>query len=153
MGPPAAGKSTWIYKNMLMHNNFVASSDQIIEEIANDYDLSYNECFKNLIGFADQVFWHNLKLANFDGENVIIDRTNMSVKSRKRYFELFKDYEFHAVVFPAPEKKEWDRRLNSRPGKNIPEEVIAGMLKSFEMPTIEEGFSSITIIEPELETI
>jgi hypothetical protein len=38
---------------------------------------------------------------------------------------------------------ELKQRLASRPGKEIPDAVVEGMLASFEMPTEEEGFDEI----------
>ena len=56
---------------------------------------------------------------------------------------MLPDYEHIAVVFKTPEHKELVRRLFSRPGKEIPEHVIASMIASFEMPDEQEGFAEI----------
>jgi hypothetical protein len=56
---------------------------------------------------------------------------------------MLPDYEHVAVVFPAPSRIELKSRLASRPGKEIPDVVIEGMLVSFETPTEEEGFNEI----------
>jgi predicted kinase len=77
------------------------------------------------------------------GRDIIWDQTSTSVKSRKRKFNMLPDYEHIAVVFKTPEHKELMRRLFSRPGKDIPDHVIASMIASFEMPTEEEGFKEI----------
>ena len=58
-------------------------------------------------------------------------------------------YRFDAVVFPNPDPAEWERRLNSRPGKTIPDNIIRNMVASFRMPTPEEGFVNIHIEEPD----
>jgi gluconate kinase len=46
-------------------------------------------------------------------------------------------------VFKTPEADELKRRLESRPGKSIPDHVIKSMIDNFEMPTEEEGFKEI----------
>ena len=74
---------------------------------------------------------------------IIWDQTSTTVKSRARKFNMLPDYEHVAVVFKTPEHKELMRRLMSRPGKEIPEHVIASMIASWEDPTEEEGFSEI----------
>lgn len=146
VGVPGSGKSTWIYNNFSISGD-VVSSDNIIEEIAEEWGYSYDEIFKDVIGFADRVFWDQIKNWSNERFDLIIDRTNMSVKSRRKYFDILlpKGYTFHAVVFPTPEEVEWKRRLASRPGKTIPQDILNSMQKSFVMPTTEEGFSSVTM--------
>ena len=51
-----------------------------------------------------------------------------------------------AVVFRTPEEKELQRRLNSRPGKVIPPDVVKSMIDNFEEPTKEEGFDEIVAV-------
>lgn len=110
--------------------------------------MTYNEGFSDLIGFATEVMWRMLATGAKWEYDIIIDRTNMSSKARKKYFNLLRPYgyTFEAVVFEIPEKEEWDRRLNSRPGKTIPPDVIQNMVDRFEMPTEAEGFDKITTV-------
>jgi tRNA uridine 5-carbamoylmethylation protein Kti12 len=49
-------------------------------------------------------------------------------------------------VFPTPPEDELKRRLGSRPGKNIPDNVIKKMIKGFTLPTPEEGFDEIVML-------
>ena len=77
------------------------------------------------------------------GRDIIWDQTSTSVKSRAKKFAMLPDYYHIAVVFKTPEQTELIRRLFSRPGKEIPEHVIASMIASFEMPTEDEGFKEI----------
>ena len=155
VGPPAAGKSTWVEKEF-QGECHVVSTDDIIQEIADNDGKTYNETFAKYIKAAEVIMWQEFdRMVNGDYNPIVVDRTNMSVKSRRRFFERLRNfhkghgYQLHAVVFPKPEDEEYERRLNSRPGKTIPEPVINGMLASFEMPTESEGFTSIRVIEPE----
>lgn len=152
VGPPGSGKSTWVEKEF-QGECFVVSSDKIIEEIAAEKNQTYNEVF-HYAKVAESMMWQEFdKAIETKHDPIVVDRTNMSVKSRRRFFERLRNfhkghgYQLHAVVFPKPEDKEHERRLNSRPGKTIPWEVINGMLASFQMPTTQEGFVSVTIIE------
>jgi len=77
------------------------------------------------------------------GRDIIWDQTSTTVKSRAKKFAMLPDYEHIAVVFNTPEHKELYRRLLSRPGKDIPDHVIASMIAGFEMPTLEEGFKEV----------
>lgn len=153
VGPPAAGKTTWIQKEF-QGEIFTVSSDDIIQEIADEEDSTYDEVFAKYAKVAEKMMWEDFDhLVGGDYTPIIVDRTNMSVKSRRKFFERLRNfhkghgYKLHAVVFPKPEEAEYERRLNGRPGKTIPEAVINGMLASFEMPTESEGFTSIRVIE------
>jgi predicted kinase len=77
------------------------------------------------------------------GHTIIWDQTSTTVKSRARKFHMLPDYEHIAVVFRTPEHKELVRRLMSRPGKEIPDHVVASMIASWEDPTEQEGFKEI----------
>jgi gluconate kinase len=56
---------------------------------------------------------------------------------------MLPDYYHIAVVFKTPNKEELTRRLNSRPGKFIPDEVVENMIANFEMPSENEGYKEI----------
>jgi predicted kinase len=150
VGVPASGKSTWITNNIRDISPYavIISTDDIIQELADSYNLTYNEVFKETIRFAEMVMNKNIEWAAEDADDMIVDRTNMTVKSRKQYIDKLCDYgyEFECVVFPVPDTEEWSRRLNSRPGKNIPQEAIDRMVNSYQEPTLEEGFKKITFI-------
>lgn len=149
VGPPGVGKSTWI-RNEFSGTKYVLSTDDIIQDFADHDGKTYNEVFTKYIKIADEMMWALFK-AYLDKElsPIIVDRTNMNRKSRARFIKRFKNrgYTVHAVVFPKPDDEEYERRLNSRPGKTIPWEVINGMLAAFQMPSTDEGFESVTVIE------
>lgn len=149
VGVPGSGKSTWLFmNNMGQPSESIISTDTTIESIAEDFGMTYNEAFSDLIKFAEKIMWKQLEYAVTYQENIIIDRTNLSVSSRKRFIKFLPGYEFEAVVFPTPESEEWSRRLNSRPGKTIPLDVLQSMAKNFDEPSEAEGFSKITYINP-----
>jgi predicted kinase len=143
VGVPGSGKSTWIQEYMPMAN--VMSTDIVIENVAKSYGMSYNEGFKDLISFAEKVMWRHITLAHMRQEDYVIDRTNLSAKSRKKFIDKLKlhGYEIECVVFHTPEPEEWKRRLDSRPGKTIPQEALDRMVNSYEIPLMSEGFTSI----------
>ena len=149
IGVPASGKSTWIFHQNLGDNDCVISTDNIIQDIAHEYVMSYDQAFKNLIGFAKEVMWNDFVNAYSCGDNIYIDRTNLSAKSRKKFIDRLKkqNYSIEAVVFETPEKDEWERRLNSRVGKTIPKHVLDSMVNSYEIPLKSEGFENITFIK------
>jgi predicted kinase len=154
VGAPASGKSTWLRTKYGEYGTYVASTDNIIEEIASSYGMTYNEGFKELIGFADKVMWRMITTCMMRQLDFTIDRTNLTAKSRKKFIDKLKlhRYEIECVVFPevgskALSHEEWKRRLNSRPGKTIPQEALDRMVNSYEIPLMSEGFSNIIFIE------
>lgn len=148
IGAPGTGKSTWLASQQMHSFAYIASTDNIIQCTAEDNGMTYDEAFKDLIAFAEKAMWRNIKMAAEEGDPIYIDRTNMTAKGRQKFVQFLKPYGyvFEAVVFLPPEESEWQRRLNSREGKTIPDHIINSMLKSFTMPTVSEGFNTITIV-------
>lgn len=148
IGVPGSGKSTWLAAQGDIERTMVISTDDTIQRIADEYEMTYNEAFPDLIKFAEKVMWKSLEDSAYFGDDIIIDRTNLSVGSRKRFIKFLQGYEFEAVVFLTPESEEWNRRLNSRTNKTIPINVLQSMAKNFDEPSEAEGFSKITYINP-----
>lgn len=152
IGVPGSGKSTWVEKEFQGECTHLGS-DVIIEAIAKENGQTYDETFTKYAKIADRMMMEEFdKSVGYGCTPIIIDRTNMSIKSRARFFDrlrvFYKDhgYKIHAVVFPKPNDKEHKRRLNNRPGKTIPSKVIDSMLASFQMPSLAEGFDTIKIV-------
>lgn len=143
IGVPGSGKSTWIKNQTWALGMFVVSTDNLVEAYAKEQGKTYSQVFKDYMPtavklMADQVVFcreHNLDL--------IWDQTSTTVASRTRKFNMLPDYEHIAVVFRTPEKAELERRLGSRPGKEIPAYVVEQMIDGFQMPTEDEGFTEI----------
>lgn len=148
IGVPGSGKTTWMQNQEWIDSMYIASTDDVIELVVDQFCITYNEGFKDLIKFAEKVMWRELELAAVDGDPIYIDRTNMTAKSRKRFIDMLKPYgyEFEAVVFSTPDASEWKQRLDSRPFKTIPQDAIDRMVTSYEQPTEAEGFSAITFM-------
>lgn len=143
IGVPGAGKSTWITQQEWAKDCVVVSTDEFVEDYARECGSTYNEVFEDYMPTAVQLMADKVVRAREAGKDIIWDQTSVSEKSRKRKFNMLRDYEHIAVVFKTPEHKELMDRLNSRPGKDIPDHVIASMIASFEMPTEDEGFKEI----------
>lgn len=147
IGVPAAGKSTW-YKNQDWlgddkKDHKYVSTDQHVEGYARDHGKTYSEVFVEYMPTAIKQMMVNVNMASAYRLDIVWDQTSTTVTSRVRKFNALPDYEHIAVVFKTPEHKELMRRLMSRPGKEIPDHVIASMIASWEEPTLEEGFTEI----------
>jgi predicted kinase len=140
---PASGKSTWIKEQEWALGLTVVSTDAFVEDYARSVGKTYSEVFNDYMPRAVELMAEQVVNARKLGHTIIWDQTSTTVASRKRKFNMLPDYEHIAVVFPTPPRQELKRRLDSRPGKEIPDVVIEGMLASFEMPTEEEGFKEI----------
>ena len=143
IGVPGAGKSTWIKNQDWAVGLPVISTDNFVEAYAKEQGKTYNEVFKDYMPIAVKLMANQAKICEANGLDVIWDQTSTTVASRRRKFNTLPGYEHIAVVFPTPDAEELARRLNSRPGKNIPDDVMRSMIEGFEMPTEEEGFKEI----------
>jgi predicted kinase len=143
IGVPCAGKSTWIKNQVWALGLTVVSTDAFVEDYARSVGKTYSEVFAEYMPKAVDLMAEQVVRARELGHTIIWDQTSTTVKSRARKFNMLPDYEHIAVVFPTPEHKELMRRLMSRPGKEIPDHVIASMIAGWEDPTEEEGFKEI----------
>ena len=143
VGVSGSGKTTWINNQDWALPYAKVSTDKWVEIYAQEVGKTYSEVFTDFMPTAVDLMAKEVVVAREMGRNIIWDQTSTTVKSRARKFHMLPDYEHIAVVFKTPEHKELMRRLMSRPGKEIPEHVIAGMIAGFETPTEEEGFKEI----------
>lgn len=143
IGVPGSGKSTWIKNQPWALGLTVVSTDPFVEDHARAQGKTYSEVFNEYMPRAVDLMVEQVVFAREHGHTVIWDQTSTTVKSRARKFSMLPDYEHVAVVFETPSRIELRRRLDSRPGKEIPWVVVEGMLASFEMPSKEEGFKEI----------
>ena len=140
-GVPASGKSTYAEGWANMHVR--VSSDQVIEDLAFEHDMTYSEMFSYAIKYSNETAIRNFKNALATGTDVIIDRTNLTKKSRRMWIQDAKKagYQISCVSFAVPSNL--NERLASRIGKNIPEDVIKTMIENYQKPEYEEGFDLI----------
>lgn len=145
IGVPCSGKSTWVENQIGDNDNiFIASTDNLIDAIAKLNHKSYNDVFHDTIKDAEKTMYKGLAIAVQDNMDIVWDQTNLTRKNRAKKLILIPDhYEKIAVVFSIPPIDELEKRLASRPGKNIPENVMRNMVYSFEYPEKDEGFDYI----------
>lgn len=143
IGVPGAGKSTWIKNQDWAVDIPVVSTDNFVEAYAKEQGKTYNEVFKDYMPTAVKLMANQALICQANDLDVIWDQTSTTINSRKRKFNTLPKYEHIAVVFATPNKEELARRLASRPGKNIPADVMRSMIDGFDMPTEDEGFKEI----------
>jgi predicted kinase len=143
IGVPGSGKSTWIKNQDWALGLTIVSTDAFVEDYARAQGKTYSEVFEEYMPRAVELMAQQVVFAREHDHTVIWDQTSTTVASRARKFRMLPDYEHIAVVFQTPDEEEHQRRLKTRPGKIIPEEVLFDMVWNFEMPSEEEGFKEI----------
>lgn len=148
VGLPGSGKSTYVY----MNDKAAISRDDILMRYGfKKYNqVEYSDIWRNLTDSdqkeIDSLFNDKFLRALQKNQNILIDKTNTSVKSRRRLFtasSLVKNYHKKAVVFLTPYTMILNRlEKRNTTGKVINKDVVDTMLKSFVMPTYDE-FDSI----------
>jgi len=147
VGVPGSGKSTWYnnFKEMLGDAVYV-STDYFVEQHAQACGSTYSEVFDAYMPTAVDLMAQVVVNARASNRDIVWDQTSVTVKTRKRKFNMLPNYDHVAVVFATPEKAELDRRLANRPGKTIPAHVVTSMINNFQMPTVAEGFKEIRYV-------
>jgi predicted kinase len=143
VGVPGSGKSTWVDNQDWAITCARVSTDKWVEIYAKEVGRTYSEVFTDFMPTAVELMAKEVIAAREMGRNIIWDQTSTTIASRAKKFRMLPDYEHIAVVFQTPEHSELMRRLQGRPGKEIPDHVIASMIASWEHPTEEEGFKEI----------
>lgn len=148
VGVPGSGKSTWISKAPVDWNNtVVASTDNYVEQEAKRQGKTYTEVFKNVMPTAVKHMANTVIDAVRKNQDIIWDQTSTTRHTRAKKLRMLpSNYQTIAVVFPTPDEKELARRLGSRPGKTIPDEIIKDMISRWEEPSSDEGFDKIIYV-------
>lgn len=147
-GLPASGKSTYVNRLLDVYPNaVVCSTDNYIESVAKTRNQNYDHVFFETISEATTVMWNDFENAIAEDKVIIFDQTNLSFKKRRLILNRVpKHYEKIAIWVEMPDNKEWARRLESRPGKNIPGHILVAMVQNATKPEIHEGFDEIKIV-------
>lgn len=88
-------------------------------------------------------------------KHLILDATSLTKKDRKNHIALAKSFgcQIVAIVPTAVHCKDLCKLRNSNRKRKVPEDVIDRHFEKFEMPTLEEGFDEIRMIENATDTI
>lgn len=145
VGVPGSGKSTWVKNQTWALGMVVASTDVWVEHFAKKEGKTYSEVFNEYMPKAVNLMTDQVCFCRDNNLDLIWDQTSTSIATRAKKIRMLPDYYKIAVVFKTPEEDELKRRLASRPGKEIPWEVVSSMAASLvaEPPTEAEGFNEI----------
>lgn len=151
VGLPASGKSTAraaAAASGPAEHSYQYSTDDKVDEWAAELGVAYDEIWEERIKEATAVSDQEVKAAIEAGRNVLWDQTNMTRKKRAkilRHFDNTYRKECICILPPMDEEQEAElqRRLDSRPGKKIPDFVMRNMRSSFQLPSVNEGFNRV----------
>ena len=145
VGVPASGKSTFADQFLKDQPSWKhISSDKWIEHFCSIAGLTYNEGFSQFIKDAGRLMNEELASSVKAGLNLVWNQTNLTSDSRKKKLQSIpKDYSKVCIYFPKPEDEEWRRRLATRPGKSIPENILDNMVRTVIIPNEAEGFDKV----------
>lgn len=139
IGPPNAGKSTYLSKNA--GSDLVICRDDVITSMFPN--LTYDEAYRKAdSSVVDKKFNDLVQQAVKDKvDRVYFDLTNMAPKSRRRCSGAFgKDYKVKMVVFlTAYETLMKRNKVRAQTGKSIPDFVMKDMMKRFLFPLADEA--------------
>jgi len=136
IGPPGSGKTTWIKEH---NNNYdVVSRDEIMMSLAYDIDpeLSYNDAWKTIDQkIVDKTLQKRFTTLLRSGENIIVDMTCMSSKSRRKWINPAKQKGYHIIGnVMMTGYEELLKRNAERTEKNIDKSIIQRMCRNFRFP-------------------
>ena len=137
-GLPGSGKSTYAERLEAEEGFIIHSSDKIRAELGDVNDQSKNEDVFNLLHKRVKADLNNRK-------NVCYDATNLNRKRRMAFLKELKNIECRKIcVFIATP---WEICLaqNFARDRQVPQEVMSRMYKSFQMPSIYEGFDEVIV--------
>ena len=150
VGLPAAGKSTRAGALTAVNPElFVYSTDNHIEQCAKQNGWTYDQAFAEFIESATKHMNEQINIAIRSRQDIVWDQTNLSAKKRAKIINRMRQagyrVECECLVFPQGDSQweDWQWRMQSRPGKTIPDSVIESMMDSFVRPTVEEGFDAV----------
>lgn len=140
-GLPGSGKTTYSMSDAFKYYVRL-SSDDYIDSIAAISGKTYNEVFTQTIKQSNKLFFDGVKYFSDTNYNILVDKTNLTVKSRKNLIRKFTKHSPIIVFFDV----NFDTLLkrNTRSGKIFSEELLREMYERLEPPNDTEA-SLVTI--------
>lgn len=146
VGPPLSGKDTFLNSQDITDFTVISRDDILMSLHDNS---SYSEAFDKVDQKeVDRLLNKKIQDSISKKENVIINMTNLSPKSRNKNLCKFPNSDYYkiAVVFPKLDLTDYINRNEGRSlseNKFIPVSVIKNMIDNWSDITPDEGFDTI----------
>ena len=145
-GLPASGKSTLrkaLVDRWRLPGLVACSTDDYLEAVAEMRGISYNAAYLENSDEALEHFNHALIVALHNDRDILVDRTNLTVKARRRVRANVPKYYTEISILCDCGFDERNRRQNERDAsgeRGIPARAIQDMRDYFVAPGPDEGF-------------
>ena len=143
VGISGSGKSSVAKKLSTKYNAIIISSDELRKELFNDVnDMEHN-------GKVFETLNQRVKENLLNGNNVIVDATNITMKSRKSVLNTINDvkktHEICVTAYILTKPLSICIEDDEKRVKKVGKDVIIRQAERFEIPFYEEGFDEIKI--------
>lgn len=146
-GIPGSGKSTWIQNHCNKDKTKVISRDQIRFSLLKEGDPYFSKEKETWAEFIRQI---KCGIADSEVMNVVIDATHLNPASRTKILralgDSLKNTTVYCIVMDTPLSICLERNSKRTGREYVPEDAIENMWNSFTIPSFEEGFDEIIII-------
>lgn len=139
IGISGSGKSTVAKKLAEQSGAKIVSTDGIRGEFG-------DETRQDINGLVFKIARTRVEFDLSKGQDVIVDATNVDVKSRAEFIEIGKSCkaEIRAVFVDTPMTRA--KAQNNRRARNVPDHVIEKQSRRLVAPKVSEGFDVISVI-------
>lgn len=139
VGVSGSGKSTIAKKLALASGAKIVSTDAIRGEFG-------DETRQDLNGFVFQIARNRVQWTLSLGEDVIVDATNVDVKSRKEFVKIGKANGAKIVAAVVAVPVSTAKARNNRRFRVVPDHVIDKQARRLVEPTKAEGFDEVMLL-------
>ncbi len=83
------------------------------------------------------------------GENLVVDNTNTTARSRKRYIDFAKAFgaQISSIYIDCPLELAMERNRKRKAKEQVPAFVLRFYFRKLQQPKLEEGFDSCEVIK------
>lgn len=143
-GIPGSGKSSWLQR--YHYNDYIVSRDDIRFSLLQEEDGYFDHEKEVFVKLCQTVDYYGA----IGDKDVWVDQTSLNARSRGKLLRNIQKSSFdeiNAYYILVPYDIAVKRNSNRKGRKRVPNNVIGNMLKTFTIPSLDEGFDNVYQIE------